>query len=333
MKDEITEARLRNKKIRKSSYENLFMNLEDLRFATNEEVAKYRAERLKCDTLVEIGSGIGLQTIEFSKQCKKVYAIEIDERKIEFAKKNAKQLELKNITFIHGDALKVVDKIKKADIVFCETARSPQAKERRIEDLSPDIFKLLETYGKLTDKICIEIPPQMKKIELDCEKEYLSVDNKLNRLNLYFGRLKKCDKSVVALPSKERIEASGEIANRSRILKYFYEADKALLKAEMMNELALKTDTFIYNETLLTSRKRVKSSFFRNSFLLLGNAKKFSEALAKLKQENCGKVILRQNISPESYWKERKKYEDKLKGRKTLYLFVSQNNYLIAKKL
>ena len=49
---------------------------KSLRFATPAVVASYRAEKLKCEKLVEIGAGIGGQTFAFAKTCKKILAFE-----------------------------------------------------------------------------------------------------------------------------------------------------------------------------------------------------------------------------------------------------------------
>ncbi|MBU2590105.1 MAG: methyltransferase domain-containing protein [Nanoarchaeota archaeon] len=329
--EDINIARKRNEKIKKIHDKNLFMNLDDLRFATNEIVAKYRASRLKCKVLIEIGSGVGFQTFAFAKVCKKVYAVEIDERKIKYAEENAKILKLKNIEFVNDDALKI--DLKKADAVFCETARSPESSERSLAELEPNIFKFLEKYGKLTDKICIDVPSQLKKIDLDCEKEYLSVNNELNRLNLFFGSLKKVNKSAVALPGNHRLEETNEKAKNSKALKYLYDIDGAVLKAGLINELAIQTKSFIFTESLLTSLRLVKSPFFKSSFLILNKCKEFDEVIEYLKGIDYGKIILRQKIDPDKYWNERKKYENKLKGNKTCYLFVFKNNFLIAQKL
>ena len=54
--------------------------------------------------------------------------------------------------------------------------------------------------------VCIELPPQIKDIPFDCEIEYLSVNHELNRLNLYFGELKKCKLSAVIAETGERLE-------------------------------------------------------------------------------------------------------------------------------
>jgi len=48
------------------------MSETDLRFATSSVIAKYRADKLRCNSIIDACSGIGLQTIFFAKTCKKV---------------------------------------------------------------------------------------------------------------------------------------------------------------------------------------------------------------------------------------------------------------------
>ncbi len=342
---EIAEARLRNEKIMKTSHQGLYFNLNDLRFATNEKAANYRAKRLKCNTIIEIGSGIGLQSIAFAKECKKVIAIEVDKRKHEYAKQNAKLLGIKNIEFINNDALKL-EKIPKADIIFCETEREAEEKERKIENIKPDIKKLLKKYEKTTKDVCIELPPQIKDIPFDCEIEYLSVNHELNRLNLYFGELKKCKLSAVIAETGERLEGgrnsvsglpsqSSEGSGKKQLeeskpLKFIHEADKAVEKAGLTGEL--KADIFKWGE-FLTSEKIIKSPFIKDSFEILKKCRNKPEAINALNKANCGKVILRYKIDPDKYWLERKAYEEKLEGEETLYLFAFGKEILACKKI
>src|SRR3989344_4350413 len=91
--------------ILKKPLEPLAYNAEDLRWATPEIVADYRAKRLKCQVIADLGCGIGFQALAFAKTCHKVYAVDVDHKKLNKAKKNAQLLGIKNIIFIHGDAL------------------------------------------------------------------------------------------------------------------------------------------------------------------------------------------------------------------------------------
>jgi len=322
----------------------LFFNEEDIRWATPEVVADYRAERLKCKVIADIGCGIGFQTFSFAKTCERVYAVEIDKEKMENAKKNAEALGLKNIKFILGDALdkKVADKLKDCEIIFCDTDRPINEDERKIESIKPDVKKLIEAYSKITDKIAIEFPPQIREIPFDCEKEYISVRGKLNRLTIYLGGLKKSDKSAVVLPKREVLRGEGDKKEKKnvgqpKLLKYLYEIDPAVDRAGLISELAKETGVkFCYKDkfSFLTSEKQTKSPFFRNSFEVLDGCDfNDHEIIENLKKHNAKEVELRFNVVPQDYWKIRKKYERELTGVEKIYLFKSGDKAIIAKRL
>src|SRR3989338_1690677 len=314
---------------------------EDIRWATSEVVAAYRAQRLKCKTIVDIGCGIGFQAFAFAKTCKKVYAIEIDEEKIELAKKNAVVLGWKNIEFIHGDALseKVLKQLKDVDIVFCDPERSPEEQKREVATIKPSISELLKKYGALTENIAIEFPPQMTDIPFDCEKEYVSVEGALNRLTLYFGTLQKCKRSTVILPGKEKLCSAEEATLKETEIAwaYLYEADPAVVKADLLAELSEKTGTELYSSgknVFFTSDKKIKNNFFKNSFTVVEMCKQDEhEIIAALQKHGARKVILRVSVDRAEYWKVRKKIEAKLTGNKTYALIYFVDSPVIVYKM
>jgi len=326
----------RNSKI-KGIPDNLYLNTEDLRFATPKIVADYRAKRLKCNVIADLGCSAGIQAIAFAKQCNKVFAVEIDERKLRYAIENAKILNVHNIEFILGDVLdeKIINKIKNADVFFCDPSRLPEETERRIETISPNPKILLQRYDK---NIAIEFPPQINKIDFDCEREYISINGHLNRLTLYFGNLKKADVSVVSLPSSERMENDGTkeffVETKKNLpLEYIYEVDSAIVKAGMFWQLAKLTKTIPFKIGILTSDKLIKNAFFRNSFKVLDVVHHdFDSIVHSLEKHGIGNVVIRYKILPQDYWNERTKYEKHLKGKKTAHLFIFEKA-VIAEKL
>jgi len=330
---EIRQAQAKNKKVQKG----LFMTLEDLRFATNNQVARYRAKRLACDTLVEIGCSIGAQTIEFAKTCKKVIAVDVDERKIRFAKANLEKFGIKNVELLCKDGLKL--DIKKADIIFCDPERLPGEEKRELNAFKPDIYKLVKKYSKTTKDFCIEIPPHTQEIKLDCEKEYVSVGGELNRLDLYLGGLKGAEASAVLLPGTSRLEGTPGVPKLTSTDagKYLYEIDEAVVKAQLTDALAqmLDEDVTLFKDDFkfLTSDKSITSPFFKNSFKVLANVKDDKEVIPELKKKKCGQVVLRQNIDPKKYWAQRKVYEKELSGKKIVHLIVTTTSFLICEKL
>lgn len=321
----------------KGIHARLFLNSGDLRFSTPKIVADYRSERLKCNAIADLGCGTGMQSFSFAKKCRKVYAVEIDKRKIEYAKENSRILGIKNIEFIHGDMLdeKIIKKIKGADIFFCDPSRLASETERKLETITPDPNILLKNYPK---NIAIEFPPQIQNIDFDCEREYLSVKGLVNRLVLYFGGLKKSNYSAVVLPSGKRItgdkkEEIGFIDKKGLPLRYIYEIDPAVLKAGLTMNLMKKTKAVLYEKNILTSDNLIENPFFRNSFRVLEACHSDFETIVKALQKNeIGEIVLRQKIDPKLYWKTRLDYEKHLKGAKLAHLFIFEKA-IVAEKL
>lgn len=337
-----------------------YFSEDDLRFATPVDVADFRARRLKCRVIVDLCSGIGIQSGAFAKTCKEVYGFEIDARKVEFAKKNFEGIE--NLKFEVGNVLdkEVIEKIRiiKPDIIFCDPERLAQEKERNLESIRPDVFKLIEIYSKITRNICIEIPPQIDMDKLDklgdSEKEYLSVTNKLNRLDLYFGDLKKSEVSVVDV-NGEKIErrissfldkensksAVKTIKNfkTSKISRYVYEISTAIAKAGLEDEFANKISGNIIegcekNKILISSDKL--DNKFRSlckSFEVIGTGNNYIQVMDILKKFKIGKVVIKYSVDPKDYWKERNRYERQLRGNMEAVLFCINGRYIICEEV
>lgn len=330
---EIARARMKNRKVQ----DGLFMTQEDLRFATNYQVAKYRAKRLACDTLVEIGCSIGAQTIEFAKTCKKVIAVDIDKRKVDYAAFNLKKFGIKNVDIICADGLKV--DIKKADAIFCDTERAPEEKKRTIDALKPNVHELIKKQSAATKNFCIEIPPQTRDIDIDCEKEYVSINGELNRLNIYTGELKSAKSSAVTLPSSARVEGEPKETQlaSTQALSYLYEIDEAVLKAQLTDAMAalLEIEVTLFKDDcrFLTSNEKTESPFFKNSFKTVTVTDNKDDAIEILRKKKYGKVVLRQNLDPKMYWSERNSYERNLAGNKIAHLIASARNYVICERI
>ncbi|MBI2147515.1 methyltransferase domain-containing protein [Candidatus Woesearchaeota archaeon] len=322
----------------------LVFTSDDLRWATPHIVAEWRAKRLQCGTIADLGCGVGFQLLSFAAHCRKVIAVEKDGRKLDAAKENANRLGLKNITFIHGDVLDpaVIAQLPKLDIVFCDPERLPSEKERSVASITPDIRSLIKTYSKLTDKIAIEFPPQMRAIPFDAEHEYISVDGALNRLTLYFGKLKRAERSAELLSSispspdsalgwavlRGKEQEAKKVAKR--VLNFLYEVDPAVAKAGLLGKLQEETKALLLSggtagaatqkAALMTSSKLIGSAFWKSTFHVLA-ALPFSEKGVKkrLEQLGAGNVVLRMAVDAADYWDVRKRFEGR--GEKTVHLF------------
>ncbi len=326
----------------------IYSNSEGLQLSTPEIVAKYIARRLKTDIIADLGCGIGGQVIFFAKECRKVYAVERNPEKLEYAKQNCRLYGVDNVEFILGDALspEIKEKVSDADIIFSDPARPLSEKERTLENLEPSIPEIIKIYSDITPDLAFHAPPQMppERIVLDCEREYLSLNGQLNRLTLYSGSLKSCDRSAVALPGGVRLGSSDAPRIReSPVCDYVYEPEPSVVKAKLLNELAQtqtkeNKDVFFYKgderRTLLTSSKLIGSDFFKDSYRFLASAEKdmskLKDILKTLKAKN---VVLRFDIDPKNYWEIRTNLEEGLAGTRTLHVFGFGNDLIVCEKI
>ena len=323
------------------SLEQLHYKAEDLRWATPEIVANYRAQRLKCQTIADLGCGIGFQTLAFAKVCQKVYAVDKDQEKIQRAQHNAEALGLSNIIFIVGDILskEVIAAVKDAEIFFCDPERLPEEKERNLETITPNLKKLVQQYSKLSSKLAVELPPQIKKVPFAGEKEYLSLERKLNRLTWYSKALSKGKRSAVILPSKEILYADtkAELLKSRKLQAYLYEVDPAVVKAGLLAELSTLTSTSFYaaeKAAFFTGAELIKSPFFVHTFKILGiTTWEDSEIKKSLQDLSVGTVLIRWPVPPDQYWKIKNKLESSLSGTKKVSLFKLQGQAVVGEEV
>lgn len=336
---------------RKKKFEhNIISDRDGVRFATPEDVAKYRAARLKCSTIADISCGVGGQTIYFAKECDRVYAVEIDPKKIAYARKNCKLLGIDNVEFICGDALspEIIEQLPELDIVFSDPARPASEDMRDIANLRPAIPEVIAAYSSRASGFAFEAPPQLtpERIPFECEKEYISLDGKLNRLDLYFGNLMRCDTSAVSLPSGSRIESASvtqELRTAEKPAYFAYEPEEAVERAGLLprlaqelSELAPDISLFVIDRKrlFLTCDLALEHPMLKNRYKVLAT-QDFDSAQINtfLKKNGFGTVILRAAVEPNEYWDIRNRLEDNLSGDRKAHIFLKDGVAILCEIL
>lgn len=315
----------------------LFMTQADLRFATHRFIAEHRAKRLACDTIVDVGCGIGSQTIALAKTCKTVIAIDHDPLKISFCQANCAKLGLSNVKFMCADGPDALESLNDIDAVFCDPERAPSEEKRSFNTLNPPIIELVDVLTHKTQNLVIELPPQMKDIPLNGELEYASIDGKLARLTLYRGSLSVGNKSVVRLPFGEQIRDTDPVYShpeKTKPQKFIFELDHAIPAAGLMQNVPGEFNLLPGHYPLLgTSSKDMPSPWFKSRFTILGVAQKKDQLKDALRRYNASKAIIRYPIKSEEYWIERTPLEKGLTGDKVVHLFFLGSAYVLAQKL
>jgi len=323
---------------------------DGLRFATPEVVGRYRAGRLKCSVLADISCGIGGQAVCFAKECNRVYGIDIDGERLECARRNAGVYGVDNITFIEGDALspQVVEQVADADVIFSDPARPAEEDVRQTDSLRPGIPMVMEAYRDVTGSFAFEAPPQMppERIDFNCEREYLGVDGQLNRLTLYFGPLKRCERSAVVLKGgrhyrlESGVDAPVVMPKVDEPRVYAFEPDPAVVKAGLLGELAgglggkVELVRIDARRSLLTSDVLLESLFFKHRYRVLDkvplDCRKVNRSLMG---HGMGKAVIRFRIAPEKYWDARNRIENGLMGKGIAHLFEIADQIYVCEKI
>ncbi|OYT31187.1 hypothetical protein B6U93_04000 [Candidatus Woesearchaeota archaeon ex4484_78] len=304
--------------------ENIFeYNEQEKRFGTPKIIAEYRAKKLKCNTILEVGCGTGFQTAAFAKTCKKVIGIDIDKEKIKKAKKNMQKLGITNAEFITGDILdeNIQAKIPKTDIIFLDPERPPQEKKRNINNIKPNINKFLKWAQTKTKKICIEIPPHLQDLPNKAMKEYISINHKINRAHLLFGT--KEGARAVMLPENKTIEGKQKKREIKKInwaeMKYISELDPSIVYAKLEWKILPKTRIYNKNKAYCLSKHYLRTPFATNYRILkiLETENKVQKYARTLQTER----IIQHNMQTKL------KHE---KGTGQIHIFHLQNKYIIA---
>lgn len=345
---EIARARIRARD--KFSRDDLWMDLEGLRYATHEIVAKYRAERLKefgVKSLADVSCGVGIQLIFYAMKVENAYGIDVDPFKIEFAKRNAERYGVENIEFINADSLapETVERVD-AEVIFSDPARPPEMPERRLEDLLPSPLEIYRAYSPKTDSFIFDLPPQMRRerVPWKGEFEYIDLYGHLNRLTFYTEPLARAGRSAVILPAGVRLESDPDLENivewTTEPGQYLYEIPQAVDYADLLNELLHKLGG---NAKMLLREKRrvlatgdepIKSPYLKRTYAVV-TVLPFHPVRINdlLRREGFGRATLKISVPDEEYWRVRKRIEANLKGERRAFVFKVGDKAIIAEAL
>lgn len=169
---------------------------------TPERIAKYIAERCRCDLVVDAFCGVGGNAIQFAFTCERVIAIDIDPIKITLAHHNATVYGVEDrIDFVVGDYMKLIPHLK-ADVVFLSPPwGGPNYVSAEVFDIKTmitlDGFQVFEETKSITENIAYFMPRNADVEQLSLlaspngsvEIEQNFLNKKLKTITAYYGGL------------------------------------------------------------------------------------------------------------------------------------------------
>ncbi|XP_032681835.1 trimethylguanosine synthase isoform X2 [Odontomachus brunneus] len=182
--------------------EGIQLDKESWYSVTPERIAKQIARRCKCNVIVDAFCGAGGNAIQFAFTCNKVIAIDIDPKKIECARNNAKIYGVEEkIEFIIDDFLKVAPGLE-ADIVFLSPPwGGPKYSDSSVFDiktlLSVGGEKVYKAARRISTSVAYFLPKNVniKQVRMlarrghGIETEQYFEENKAIAVTCYYGGL------------------------------------------------------------------------------------------------------------------------------------------------
>ena len=319
----------------------LWLDNYTARYSTPESVARYRAQRISGETILDIGSGGGMQAIFFSES-NTVKGLEKDRIRYLESQINAEVYGAKNLEFINSEwpSLKNNNSNLQDALIFSDPLRESGSKERELKDLIPSPADIIRNYSGITGKFAFDIPPQIRreKLGIDAETEYISVNGSLNRLTLYCGPLKNAESSAVILPAGIKISGRYEppdFQHAEKVLEFIELPDPSLIYAGLVNQVKKLGDfSFLGGDKrriVLTSSVNPEEPFPGKIYRNLAVCQ-LDEIQEKLVEIGAGKIYPRFEIQPEEYYAMKNRFEAATSGEREIFIFRVDPGYVLSEQ-
>lgn len=238
----LTQAELRRKAVPKfgEAAGRLFFTRDALEQATRADVARWRAERLRdagATTVVDLGCGIGADSLAFTAAGLEVVAVEFDPTTAVLAAANLGDAG----RVVCGDAVELAaDLLAGGAAVFADPARRTSAgRTWRVADLTPPWDFVT---GLLAGRIgCIKAAPGLPSnvIPDGVATSWVSHRGDLVEASLWSGPWTPGSRTAVLLPSGEALDAGERRDPPVGVVgRYLYEPDPAVIRAGAVGALA-----------------------------------------------------------------------------------------------
>jgi len=331
----ITQAKLKAKARKKFGpfAERMLFTRDGLEQASRLSVSAQRANRFLqsgIENVVDLGCGIGGDSMAMAGLGMKVTAVEIDEVTAAFAHYNLTGL---GIEVIQNDA-KELD-LNQYDAVFSDPARrrlGPGESRNRLSvfDYTPPVSWLMEIAKSKPTAIKLSPADDYEQFGDEFDYEWISVDGELVELTLYSStlrgenirqaRLLTSDGNYV-FGSRSLISPAPEV---SEIGRYVFEPDASLIRSGLMGEFAMENGLKLLDSKIayLTSDSLVRSPWLK-SFQIEKQLPLDPKVISKeLAERDVGILEIKKrgvDITPEEF---RKKL--KLRGKGAASLIITK---------
>jgi hypothetical protein len=301
---ELSECRERGKrKFTRAS--EMFFTREALEQATDEKVAKHRAERFRgLGSVCDICSGIGGDSIALGFAVKNLICIDKNPARLLFCEENLR-LQGLNAQMIVGDIFSLTDILKECDAIFVDPSRRKEGKR------SLDPFRMEPPLDRVEDLLkkvpggAVKLPASIreKDITIPHELEWVSTSEGLKEAVLWAGNLRRCKVSVSLLHGNATLRDSDlpeEEAEIGMVGEYLYEPDPALIRSGLLGRKASSLSMQLLSREIAytTSDSLIRDDFFQGFRILKRMKFNLKRLTMELNALDIGRVTVKKRGFP-----------------------------------
>ncbi len=240
----------------KGIYYPPLLNLEQ---ASSEGTARYKADLVRGETLLDLTGGSGVDTYFFREAIREIHYVEQNSALAEIAAHNFRVLGATNIVTHVGDGMELLEgnRLGKArwDWIYLDPSRRQKNRSKvfLLEDCDPPLPDVLLPLFRASPDLLVKTSPMLDIAEgirlmgNVREVHVVSVGNEMRELLWWLQKGYEGEAVRVAVDLKEtgrplRFTASGEAAANAEYhapMRYLYEPNAAVLKAGAFKTVAI----------------------------------------------------------------------------------------------
>ena len=328
-------AMLRQRAVKKfSRASKMLFDRAGLEMSSAEIISNYRARRYASfATVADLGCGIGGDAIGLASVA---HTVGVDRDPVRLAMAAANVVAYGHGASFEGREGDLVEMAPfSAEALFFDPARRTAQGKRifKLGDYQPPIT-LLDRWRPITPHWGIKISPGVNYDDLPPEAhvEFISVNGELREAVLWYGDLRPAARQTATLlsPSAEPIQFDSDRSDSlppiSPPLAYLYEPDAAVIRAQLVTELATQIEAQQIDPTIayLTSGEAVETPLARRFTIEAWFPFQLKTLRRYLRERSVGRVVIKKRGSPLEPDQLRRQL--KLKGSHVRTLFLTRAN-------
>ena len=317
---------------------------------SSEITAKYKANLVSGDSIIDITGGFGIDCYYFSKQFKKVTHCEINDELSTIVKHNYQQLKVNNIETFSGDGIEFLkNSAQHFDCIYIDPSRRNDLKGKvfLLKDCLPNVPVNIDFLFSKTNQILIKNSPilditsTINELKFVKEIHIIAINNEVKELLFLLQKdyNKEINIKTINFQKRKTQEFNFNFNNKlnslySEPLTYLYEPNATILKSGGFHQIPKQLGIFKLHKHshLYTSKELI--DFPGRSFKVENVFSYDKKKLAKFLPDKKANITIRN--FPKNVAQIRKETKIKDGGKVYIFLTTDLNNKLksiICKKV